>query len=1620
MTDLFAQQGINFMSSSMASTHPTATPEPIEAPKVDIGNAPANATPATPAGTQPAQNSGDVPQQAAPEQGAATAGAAPPQPPAPSSNVDLFEQQGIKAPSVSDINADAFNQGVIIPPRDPNAAPAPIAEVGGFDKDGKPEVNPVAYAQNQQSKDEQLGHLLFTPAELDSFKNNKIGWAEGAGKVNAYGYALGDNDANAVKLAPIGYKVLNNESLTPDETNELVQWARDRTEINLRGFSWGGRTAYTGLQMPSWVAQFLLSGGVGKLAEAGAERVGVVAAEKTMEGAAVRILTQGSTLMAAHYTAARAEQQLNDISAITDKGQLVLRDSENSPAKTALLAFGHTAADVIPQMLTPAIGKFIVKPIQGAIGSALATPITAAAKSLPPAVTNALYGAWKAVQPNATVSKMFTSAGWNGMVEQLGANRIQQVMNATLDVAGNKHETFDQYMDSLTPSKDQLMVEAGLFSIAGGIHASTNIAVHLLGEKGVPVPEAQEAVANMSSLEKDAYVQQNLKLPESDTPTLANPDVSPDAAQVPEVHADAPQGVDTAKNIVAGATREANAASPALIRDENSGFNVKFKAAKLYAEMENDLQPIENFGKIARAGGAPIGAAELSPGELSLAKSTPPLIEEQWTTRTTTWDKEGNKITTGKGLKQIGDDFDNLAYKIEPNRDARQKDINDFRKALTFIEDKTKGYSPVSDKDFNESQATVSRIADKYGEQTKWLENTAKEYRDWDNRILHNLVTSGLKTQAWYDDLVGKREWYSSTARVIESEYPDDTAVMKSKGLGADVNPKNIGALKQRKGSTLEVQDPVISSMRNSAIIMKRAALNQVRRNVAKFAEYYPEQVKVKPPAIIREAVDHSYDPKLRTKLEQLTEFLGGEVKRVQQGEKVGDKKSNLGAYEPAKKAIWMRAGSTEGTLTHEAGHMLDYVLGLKEHLLRDPEMKAELEKLSEDRLRSEIKLQQTPEGKTEFAEKFEQNPKKYVDYVKNPREVLANFFDAYVNSPKQAKEVAPKTVAAFEKLIDANPQLAMLKDIAPSTQRATETIQRELLDFKGPKDSLPFYDNGKLKFLHMDEETAKAFQGLDEVSRTMTGNFFKKVGKAQARLEQFGATNNPYFIARHFLRGAASSYVNTPLNEGASGFFRHFAIEIPKGIAAVIGKTDAYRDWAGSSGALRTFMDTSTEGMAKAHKELFESMDMSKFLDPRNWAAIAKDGALKGWQTAKQVSDYAPRIASYNRLIDAGYTPLEAGFLSLEATGNYTRHGSVGKIINAYSPFFNDRLQGADRFIRAVKRDPAGYSLRAVALITMPQILVTGYYLYAADEQTRQEYLNLSDFRRGAAMNIKIGGRWIPFPRAFAPGYVFGALPEQAMIHFSGIAHPELKNFWLHLLGDTVNSLSPSTDWTQTIPPMIKAAIEHVANFSFYRNQPIFHGDRNKTAPENQYNAATSESAKALGKMFGISPADIDNTAYDMAAHVGVYAQQLGDYAINTAKRLQGQPVNEKPTKGSDNPLYGPLMQPAPVGTASESFQEFHEHETDLAQQHNRDKEMEGKDKADFEQANHQDLALYPTVARANTEVMHEEHEIRLITENPHFTGDEKAQQIAQHQQRIEAIVEGANRTYRAVKEQK
>ncbi len=216
-----------------------------------------------------------------------------------------------------------------------------------------------------------------------------------------------------------------------------------------------------------------------------------------------------------------------------------------------------------------------------------------------------------------------------------------------------------------------------------------------------------------------------------------------------------------------------------------------------------------------------------------------------------------------------------------------------------------------------------------------------------------------------------------------------------------------------------------------------------------------------------------------------------------------------------------------------------------------------------------------------------------------------------------------------------------------------------------------------------------------------------------------------------------------------------------------------------------------------------------------------------------------------------------------------------------------------------------------------------------------------------------------------------------------------------------------------------MKAELEHITNYSFFMQRPLFSGDKARTAPGNQFNQYTSETAKVLGKMFNFSPTDIDNTVYDMSAKIGRYATQLSDIGINAARSAAGQPVNQKATRATDNPIYGGLIEETPRGTGTEAYQEFREHFKDAAQTRNELRDLKGHDAAKFQHDHAQELAAYPPINAMQTQVNHLLHQQRLINQNTNISGDDKTKQINALSDQITRLVEGANLRYRAATKQ-
>lgn len=1653
MADLFGGEGITFVQGRYASTAPSASPAPISVQGSGAARESVSQSNMTGAEADGAVLDlyGDTP---APEAGfretlTAASDTAAPAVPAPKGR-DLFggEPPESAPASITETNTNAFTSGVILEePADGKAiygdgylpdvqaadqaamepktqtSTAPISRATMSSPPGSAlwqQREVVKYADEDRKQMDLLAQTRFSPEQLAEWKNKPIGFWEAFSKLKANQVVPGGGVgqlAGSLEIVDIAKKHERGEQLTPDDQKQLNDYLDRQIELSQRGFSWGGNIAYIGSQIPAFVVEFALSDGVGKTAQVAATKTAVTAAGKIATrsaGVAARVSTT-TALMAPQYTARYGERRLNDISAITDRGELVMKDSEESPAKSALLAFGHTGAEVASEMSGATIGKRLIDPIAGK----LKTPLVAALNRLPTSTKAALYEAYKKINPNAQVSKVFSAVGWHGMLAELGEERVADVLHASLNLASEKKYTTEDFLDNITPSKDQLAVEGGLIAIAGGVHTSADITMNILKRRGMTEGEARETVDNMTALETEQFAQDNLPTPSSsyvpirpdipieapvDLPEVDLPKLSEAAAESYPWQEAArsnielqPEGkpaeVTPEADVVSSQISAAEKVEPPAIDNSESFFN------RAYRDMVNDMQPIHELTEKARARGAEITPMNDPKLLSSLYSQNIEIASQQLQVATSNWGPDGNRVITGKSLKATMDDFDNYFYEKEPNIEARNADFHDYLVAERYLEllkeDKNEN-TRVTPEQQAKAMADLVRLGEKYGEDFRMMGEMAKEVYEFQDRIVQNLVTSGVMSQETYDLLKGKYSKYVPLQRIMDEPQFSDAI---SKGPFSGASSKSV--IKRLRGSEREVKDVFHSIMKNTVKIMDLAARNKVAQSVADLAEHLPEYIQKAKPIIVKKGTADfkvSYDPKLREKLEKTIEVFGNRIER-NKSVKVKGYKNVLGSYSPMEKAVRMKLGTTEGTLAHEVGHMLDFELGLDKLLLKKKGVRAELEKLAEDRLSSEHDLVHTEEGIRFEETKNDIGSDKYIAYIKNSREIIANFFDAYVNSPDQARRVAPKAVAEFEKIIDADPALAFLKDIKPSTSRREETIQKDVYgeaDF-GPQNSIEVYRDGKREHYTVARPLYEAMTQLTPAQIGVTEKILAAPFRVSAQILRAGATLTPEFALRNAVRDQLTASLQSGVGYTPQWFM--------KGLFASIGRGDLYNQWVSSGGKFASYMSLDDDGIQKAYKELMRpSGRLYKYLNP-----------LKAMEQLVNYGEQGTRIGVFAAAKKKGLSDIEAAYASLEATLNFARGGKVGRRMNRYIPFFNAGIQGVDKMVRSFKANPAALTFWGVATITIPSVVITGYYLYGAPEDERNEFLEIPQWQRDMFWVFKVDGEWHSYPKPFGYGYYFGSMPERMMQWLYAGDKPEGKTFWEETLKGLAGTVSPINDWSSAFPPLAKAAIENATNYNFFMGRDIYPAWMERLEPEQRFKKYNTESAKQIGKVLNASPAKIENTVQTLAGGTGKYALKAGDYILDEVKKWNGETVPEMPVTNADMMLIKAFSIRSPGGFGSNSGQNFMDTYTVVEQKHNTLKKLEGEEQANYQRDNARDLAVYPALKGAYKAMQAEQKQIDAIYDHKSMTSEEKLEAIRRHEKVITEIARNANKQYNA-----
>jgi len=1578
------------------------------------------------------------------------------------------------------------------------------------------------YVAEKEYQQEQLAHMLFTPEELQAMDNQgKMGWVEYRTRFvtpkDYVPFGVVKQGADAAKLLTIANKIENGEDVTDNDKQYMYDQLRKQVEISRRGLNWGARAASMFVQAPAFCIEFAASGGLGEIAAKGAIKGAGIAATKAAIKTGTKIATSKVGAMylgrkatekigtkAALNVSARIagkgaayqgvlvpmyayenyqERQIADGLKVTDKGE-VLFTSPDGSIKNGFKALGTGEVMILSELSGGILGgaaKGIVNKVATTnVGRGISATSAKVYNSLPKQTRVKLEAVNKILNEYGEKLKD-NNIEFHGVIEEMGEERVEDILRVAFDLDDTEGYTGDQWISAIFPEAEQLLLEAGVFSIIGSTSLATRTVISDLQNKGYSQEEAQQIANNLSEIEKENMANDILgevKMNEDITEDEVNKE-----AQVIQLKLNlgledgeqekAIKDLDNNEAVKRGFPKEAakkqieklqkgkeyriNHAGRAIFTGgyNNEGMPIfeNYRGDKLEMSLTNYFEEITDDTKEEKTELLESNTSDIKSKNLSAAdnqKNSNPSEEEaeetaadkiikgesefgklytDWVNRLTPIEAlekkasekkeldvidrpntmarlysglvgstrtqiekntfeitpDGNIKVTGEGFLPILNDFDNDFKNEEPKQDTRHKDLKNYLEAQRFLLDlQNRENFEATEEQKLEAVKTIADLNAKYGDRLQDFEKYADRIYKYQQRVLHNLVDSGNMSQETYDKILEDNPHYIPFQRVMDEEFSSAVS-SRSKFSGAKSKVKRI------KGSEKDIKDPFESILKNTYQIVDVSFRNRIAKSIANLRDVLPDYIEVRKPIyeIGNATVQVAYDAKMRAKLEAAIKYFGGKIEHKKS--LGGGRGLILGSYSPMEKVVRKRLGSQDRTMAHEFGHMLDFVLGIKEKLT--PEIKKEISKLAEERFKTIVTFENG-----EFQQEIDpiSNSANYQKYVKSTREAIANMFDLYFTSRDYVKKVAPKSYKFIQDL--SKGEYKFLRDIRPSSETGIEEIEQEVWipsKMKPAGNVIEYWEDGKRKFVEVTKPVMDAVNDL-----TMPElNFVEKMLTASSTLLRTGATIMPDFWMRNIIRDQPIAFIQTRKT-------RPF-IDMAKGLTSLIKKDKVYQEWLAAGGSFNSYMDLSDKSMREAVKELTSpESKLSKYL--KSFGIKAIEDVSMAFEQATRIGIYAREKMNSPALISA----LEAR----EGTLDFGRSGRKGRYVNRYIPFFNAAIQGVDKMVRAFQANPVMTSIKCLSAITLPSVLLTGYYLYAAPDDDRQEYLEIPQWQKDTFWCFKLGDNWWRIPKPFEIGYVFGSLPERFMTWMYQKEMPEGKEIFETLKG-LFNATSPITDVGGFMPPILRVTVENITNYNFFTGKNLYPKYLDELEPAERKNKYTSQTAQLLGQKLNVSPAKIENALSGSIGSSSKYVLDAGDSIIKEVKKYNGEEINEKPSSLNDIPVLRSFVIREPQGYQTKSVNDFFDTYKTLEQKNKTYKKKSGDEKREYFEKNGKDLKAYKRMQKYYDRMKDLNKRIQKIYDNTNLTGEEKTERIEPLAKKVSGTAFEANVWYKQYK---
>ncbi|MBU2072757.1 MAG: hypothetical protein KKA68_21190 [Gammaproteobacteria bacterium] len=403
----------------------------------------------------------------------------------------------------------------------------------------------------------------------------------------------------------------------------------------------------------------------------------------------------------------------------------------------------------------------------------------------------------------------------------------------------------------------------------------------------------------------------------------------------------------------------------------------------------------------------------------------------------------------------------------------------------------------------------------------------------------------------------------------------------------------------------------------------------------------------------------------------------------------------------------------------------------------------------------------------------------------------------------------------------------------------------------------------GKREYYEVEPDLYRAVKGLDREQ----ANVFIKLLRKPAALLRAAATLTPEFMARNPIRDQATAAI-------FSKYGYRPIIDLVNGLSHLFKQDDVYWAWRSSGGAYSMLVSMDRKYLQQNLQDLMKTR-MEKL---KNVVRHPIDFL----RMLSEFSESGTRLGEFHRgLKKEGATKdgkLLSAYASREVTLDFSRRGANMSSLNQVVAFFNANLQGYDKLFRAFREDPVKTSWKAIALLTVPSILLLLH------NRRDKRWKEIPDWQKDLF--------WIQFtekdiwriPKPFEIGILFASLPERVVEHI--LDHSPQKVGARKVRNALLRGGSPGIIPTAALP-----VIENWANKSTFLDRPLIPYGRERLRPDLQYGDYTTETAKLIGRMLNQSPALLENTIRGYTGGMGRYALNASDLVLRKTGIVEAPP---------------------------------------------------------------------------------------------------------------------------------